>query len=274
MIVIWVTFRLPDLLIEIIRPILAKTDEDLVLQLEPILKKSFRTLVLIIGGIMIIHNLGYSVGSLLAGLVIGGMALALQAKLLRVLKEKEFARVGGLMPLPCRARVVCATHRDLQAMAREKTFREDLLYRLAVSEIHLPCLRERRSDIPVLVEHFIAKLGAQLHKRVNGIDDTAMRRLAAYDWHGNVRELENVLARAIALARTPTLGMDDIEFPMSRGSASLEPEKIEPLSVAEKRHVEKALAATDWNITQTAKLLEISPTTLRKKIADCDLKHA
>ena len=204
---------------------------------------------------------------------IGDMALDLQAKLLRVLQENEFERVGGLKPLPFRARVVCATHRDLSAMVREGTFREDLLYRIAVSEIELAPLRERRSDIPVLVQHFIGKLGAQLHKRVDGIDDTAMQRLAAYDWPGNVRELENVVARAIALARTPTLGLDDIEFPVSRHAASAETQEIEPLSTAEKRHVDKALASTGWNITKTAKLLEISPTTLRKKITDYELRR-
>jgi len=204
---------------------------------------------------------------------IGDMALDLQAKLLRVLQEKEFERVGGLKPLSFRARVVSATHRDLQTMIHDGKFREDLLYRLAVSEITLPALRERRSDVPVLASHFIAKLGGQLHKHVDGIDDVAMRRLTSYDWPGNVRELENVLARAIALARTATLGIEDIDFPMSPRPSLTDPGEIVPLSVVEKRHVEKALAATDWNITKTARMLEISPTTLRKKIADYDLKQ-
>ena len=203
---------------------------------------------------------------------IGDMALDLQAKLLRVLQENEFERVGGLKLLPFRARVVCATHRDLQTMAHEKLFREDLLYRVTVSEISLPPLRDRRSDIPILVQHFIGKLSGQLHKRIEGISEAAVRRLTAYDWPGNVRELENVLTRAIALARTPTLEIDDVDFPMSRHIISLKPEEIESLAVAEKRHIEKALIATDWNITQTARLLEISPTTLRKKITDYNLK--
>jgi len=204
---------------------------------------------------------------------IGDMALDLQAKLLRVLQENEFERVGGLKTLPFRARVVCATHRDLQSMVGRSEFREDLLYRIDVSQVSLPPLRERRSDIPTLVEHFIEKLGEQLHKRVDGIDETAMQQLTAYDWPGNVRELENVLARAIALARTSTLGIDDIDFPVKhRVAPTPMPEGVEPLAAMEKRHIEKALLSTGWNITQTAKLLQISPTTLRKKIVDCELE--
>jgi two-component system response regulator AtoC len=205
---------------------------------------------------------------------IGDMALDLQAKLLRVLQEKEFERVGGLKPLSFGARVVCATHRDLQMMIREGKFREDLLYRLAVAEITLPALRERRSDIPVLAHHFIAKIARQFNKRVDGIDEAAMRRLNAYDWPGNVRELENVLTRAIAITRTTILGTEDIEFPMSQHPSSTDPAEVVPLSVAEKRHIEKALAVAGWNITKTARMLEISPTTLRKKIADYDLEQA
>ena len=205
---------------------------------------------------------------------IGDMALDLQAKLLRVLQEHEFERVGGLQPLPFGARVVCATHRDLGEMARQGEFREDLVYRIAVSEIVVPPLRERRSDIATLVQHFVGKLGGQLHRRVDGVDKTAMRSLTAYDWPGNVRELENVLARAIALARTSTLGIDDIEFPVSRlAGAPADPEAIAPLATVEKRHVERALSSTGWNITHTARLLDISPTTLRKKISDYGLKR-
>ncbi len=205
---------------------------------------------------------------------IGDMALDLQAKLLRVLQENEFERVGGLRPLRFRARVVCATHRDLQAMVGKREFRADLLYRVAVSEIVLPPLRERRSDIPILTHHFIAKLGGQLHKRVDGIDDTAMKRLSTYDWPGNVRELENVVARGIALARSAILGIDDIGFPVSSHAPAAQPGEIEPLAVAEKQHIEKALTATDWNISQAARRLEISPTTLRKKIGDYGLSQA
>ena len=205
---------------------------------------------------------------------VGDMDVDLQAKLLRVLQEKEFERVGGSGPLPFGARVVCATHRDLRQMAEAKGFREDLLYRIAVSEIVLPPLRGRRGDIRLLVQHFLRKLGAELHKKVEGIDEAAMHRLEQYDWPGNVRELENILARAIALARTPTLMTEDIAF-SAGGSTGTGPGggPVMPLADAERHHIERALLSADWNITQTAKLLQISPTTLRKKIADYGLRR-
>ncbi|NQU39555.1 MAG: sigma-54-dependent Fis family transcriptional regulator [Lentisphaerae bacterium] len=204
---------------------------------------------------------------------IGDMDLDLQAKLLRVLQEREFERVGGLQPIAFQARVVCATHRDLSQMVASGEFREDLLYRIAVSELMVPPLRERRGDIRLLVRHFLGKLGMQLHKRVESIDESAMLRLEQYDWPGNVRELENVLARATALARSSTLMLDDIGFASGNGVGSTEAdEPIRPLAEAEMLHIEKALLSTGWNITQTAQLLQISPTTLRKKIADSNLQ--
>ncbi len=198
---------------------------------------------------------------------IGDMALDLQAKLLRVLQEREFERVGGTKTVRFKARVLFATHRDLQAMVADKAFREDLLYRITVSEIVIPPLRDRRSDITVLVNYFISKLGIQLHKNVDGIEEAAMRRLELYDWPGNVRELENILTRAIALSRTHTIGVDDIKLPLGGISDDVN-DDIMPLSIVEKDYIAKALLFTNWNITKTAKLLEISPTTLRKKIND------
>jgi two-component system, NtrC family, response regulator AtoC len=205
---------------------------------------------------------------------IGDMDFDLQAKLLRVLQEKEFERVGGVNPIVFGARVICATHRDLQAMVASKEFRGDLLYRIAVSEVELPPLRERRGDIKLLVQHFLGKLGVELHKRVDSIDDEAMLRLQRYDWPGNVRELENVLARAIALSRTSALVVDDVALPSSETPSRTSGEEgVLSLAEAEKRHVEKALLSTGWNITRTAKALDISPTTLRKKISDYGLQH-
>ncbi len=206
---------------------------------------------------------------------IGDMDLDLQAKLLRVLQEKEFERVGGGTPIAFGARVVCATHRDLQMMAPLKEFREDLLYRIAVSDIELPPLRERRGDIRPLVRHFLGRLGTELHKHVETIDGAAMDRLERYNWPGNVRELENVLARAVALSRSTTLVRDDIALPTGRTLApTREADDILSLADAEKLHVESALSSTGWNVTRTAKLLQISPTTLRKKIADYGLRQA
>lgn len=236
---------------------------------------------------------------------IGDMALELQSKLLRVLQEREFERVGGVESLPFKARVVAATNHDLEAMVLEGRFRKDLFFRLAVARIHVPPLRERRGDIPLLVDHLIRRIARRIHSRVESVEEAAMRRLAEYGWPGNVRELENVLTRAIALARTPVLTMDDLAFspgpegshalestpalersaavpeasrqrPAEGGAQPREPENVpgEVLSLreAERRHVRKVLAAAGWNITRAARLLEISPTTLRKKISDYGLQ--
>jgi two-component system response regulator AtoC len=208
---------------------------------------------------------------------IGDLALTLQAKLLRVLQEREFERVGGLEALPFKARVIAATNRDLDQMVREDRFRDDLYYRLAVSRIRIPPLRDRQGDIPLLVDHLVKRIARRIHRRVDAVEEDALQLLTTYGWPGNVRELENVLTRAITLAHTRVLTVNDLAFSLGRDRtgaaqrADAEYEKVLPLREAERLHIRRALAATGWNITQTARLLEISPTTLRKKIADYDL---
>ncbi len=203
---------------------------------------------------------------------IGDMSLELQAKLLRALQEREFERVGGTRAIPFRARVVAATHRDLQAMVAKEEFRQDLYYRLAVSTIDVPPLRERRGDIPLIVKHLLAKNAIELHRNVTGIEETALRALRAYEWPGNVRELSNVLVRAILLARSETLSAGEILAAMGHGIERFaDPSDIRPLREVEKDYVEKALNATGWNISRTAELLDISRVTLRKKIADYEI---
>jgi len=205
---------------------------------------------------------------------IGDMSLALQAKLLRVLEQREFERVGGLRSIPLKARVVAATNRNLEALVGEGKFRQDLYYRLAVLRIVLPPLRERRGDIPLLARHLVGQIGLKLHRQISGIEENAIRRLEGYDWPGNVRELQNVLTRAVALARGPVITSDDLEFTLGGAKESVaQPAEIVSLREAEKEHIRKALAATGWNITQAAKLLQISPTTLRKKMNDFRLRE-
>lgn len=203
---------------------------------------------------------------------IGDMPLELQAKLLRVLQERTFERVGGGQSLEFKARIVAATNRDLKTMLEEGTFREDLYFRLAVSPIRIPPLRERREDIPALAMHLLRRRARELHAKVTGIEKEALRKLEMYDWPGNIRELENVLTRAIALARGRTLGVDDVAFVnvASPGSnrAGREPR---PLREVEKDAIEETLQFTGGNLTQAAKLLEITRTTLRKKIADYNI---
>ncbi|NQT20549.1 MAG: sigma-54-dependent Fis family transcriptional regulator [Planctomycetes bacterium] len=204
---------------------------------------------------------------------IGDMPLELQAKILRVLQEREFERVGGLETIPFEARVIAATNHDLEALVEEGKFRQDLFYRLSVSRIEVPPLRERRGDIRLLVSHLIRRISRKLHRPIEAVEEEALRALESYDWPGNVRELENALTRAAALAKSPILAVDDLEF--SFGSPKALPtgsSEIVSLQEAEKEHIHKALIATGWNITHTAKALRISPTTLRKKIAEFGLK--
>jgi len=204
---------------------------------------------------------------------IGDMTLELQAKLLRALQEREFERVGGNRLIPFKARVIAATHRDLQAMVAKEQFRQDLYYRLAVSTISVPPLRERRGDIPLIVKHLLARNALELHRNVTGIEESALRVLRAYDWPGNVRELSNVVTRAILLARSETLTEDLILASMGHGVDKLaDPTEIRPLRDVEKDYVKRALNATGWNISRTAELLDISRVTLRKKIADYEIQ--
>lgn len=219
-----------------------------------------------------IGKLEYAAGGTLFFDEIGDMDIGLQAKLLRVLQEQEFERVGGTQQIAFKARIVCATHRDLKVMVKEGTFREDLLYRIAVSELVMPPLRERPEDIRLIVQHLLGKLGTDMHKIVKGIDNAALRKLEAYSWPGNVRELENVLARAIALSHGTTLVTEDFAMPIERTS-DIQGSAVDAITLAdaEKAHIQRILLTTDHNITQTAKLLQISPTTLRKKITNYEI---
>lgn len=204
---------------------------------------------------------------------IGDMAMDLQAKLLRVLQEEEFVRVGGLEPIPLKARIVAATHCDLRRLVSEGRFREDLFYRLSVSSLQMPPLRERRSDIPLLAEALLEKITAKFQCYKPTLSEDALQKLLAYDWPGNVRELENVLTRAAVLAVDAVLTAEDLQLGPGKEGAAAENCGARPttLAEAEKRHVEKTLDSLRWNITKVAKQLDISPTTLRKKIVDYEL---
>jgi two-component system response regulator PilR (NtrC family) len=136
---------------------------------------------------------------------IGEMSPMLQVKVLRVLQERKFRRVGGTEEVEADIRIIAATNRDLGKMVAEGQFREDLYYRINVIPVRLPALRERPEDVPLLAEHFVAKFAAQMKKNVTGISGGALNRLTAYAWPGNVRELENAMERAVALERTPAI---------------------------------------------------------------------
>jgi two-component system response regulator AtoC len=204
---------------------------------------------------------------------IGDMPHDLQSKLLRVLQEQEFVRVGGLEAIPLKARIVAATHRDLQDMVKQGQFRQDLFYRLNVSNLHIAPLRSRREDIPLLVDSLLARIRTKLHCDMPSVSEAAMKKMMHYDWPGNVRELENVLTRAVALSRDGRILAEDIVWQQTTTPAAAD-QQTEPftLAEAEKHHIAKALHDNDWNITHTAQKLAISPTTLRKKINDFDIR--
>jgi two-component system response regulator PilR (NtrC family) len=149
---------------------------------------------------------------------IGEIPIEMQVKLLRVLQERRFRRVGGLEELLADIRVIAATNQDLTRAVAEGRFREDLYYRINVIPIVLPALRERREDIPLLAEHFLAKYSEQMGKPISGISHDAMDLLMVHDWPGNIRELENVLERAVALEATPTILADSLP-PAIRGES-------------------------------------------------------
>jgi DNA-binding NtrC family response regulator len=200
----------------------------------------------------------------------------LQAKLLRVLQERTFERVGDTRPLQLKARIVAATHRDLDAMVRAGTFREDLLYRLKVVEIRIPPLRERPEDIPLLVEALLGKINRELHKSVRVVSREAMTLLAGYRWPGNVRELENMLTRAVVLAKSDVLEPQLLPIaaePVTAARVTEDDDAVLPLHVVEQRAILRALKATSWNKKRACQLLEISRPTLDRKIDEYGLRR-
>ncbi len=198
---------------------------------------------------------------------IGDIGGNLQVKLLRFLQEREFERVGGEERIHSGARILAATNRDLSHLVETQRFREDLYFRLKVVEIHVPPLRERKSDIPLLVEHLLRRINVQLHKKVTKISREAMEMLINYRWPGNVRELENVLTRAVVLSKGDVLLGEYLPDLFSSGlAAGAKARRIQPLDHVVKEHVLRALEFTNWDMGKTCDLLGISRPTLRKKI--------
>jgi len=195
---------------------------------------------------------------------IGGTSLEFQARLLRVLEQREFFPVGAEDLRRTEARVIAATQKPLQALVRSGSFREDLHFRLNVMEIRLPPLRERRRDIPILAEHLLARIGRELHHEVRVLSRDAMAVLTAYDWPGNVRELENTLTRAAVVARGPVITPRHLHLDPSLGTPGQreDPSPGETLADAERAHVQRILGRTNGNKRRAARILEISRSRL------------
>jgi two-component system response regulator HydG len=206
---------------------------------------------------------------------IGDLPVDLQAKLLRALQEREIKPVGSTERVGVRARVIAATNRDLETAIRSGSFRQDLYFRLNVVQIKLPPLRERRSDLPLLVNTFLEKFGDP-QRQVRTISEDAMRRLMAYDWPGNVRELENAVERAVALGSGPILHVGDLPSNLQNTESERLPEQDElvPLEELERRAIFRALRETAGDKLAAARLLGIGKTTLYRKLKQYDVAPA
>lgn len=192
----------------------------------------------------------------------------MQVELLRVLETRSFVRVGGTKEISSDFRVICATNRDLKNMVENGLFREDLFYRLNVVNIHVPPLRERAEDIPVLVDYFINKYCKSLNRPIVTIDPNAVSRLKEYIFPGNIRELENMVERAIVVGNGRKITINDL--PLTKASATYSYESLEEL---EKNHIMQILTKYDWNISASAKVLKVDRVTLYNKIKKYDLKQ-
>ncbi len=204
---------------------------------------------------------------------VGELPLETQVKLLRVLQEREFERVGGTVPVKVDVRVIAATNRALAEMAKEGTFREDLFYRLNVFPVRLPPLRERPGDIPLLVRFFVAKFAARLGARTERVSQDTLDLLTAYRWPGNIRELENVIERAVILSDGPELEIDPEVLPVAGVPVSTDADSAElsgkNLSAVERDHILGVLNQAGWVIegpNGAAKVLGLHPNTLRSRM--------
>src|SRR6266850_1527708 len=219
----------------------------------------------------------------------GEIPLEMQVKLLRAIQESEFERVGGVKTTRVEVRLIAATSRDLTREIAAGRFREDLYYRLNVVPLHLPPLRERREDIPLLVEHFRQKYNARLKKNVERIEDDALAALSGYSWPGNIRELENVLERTILFAESPVIRASDLPpslrnrppgqeetAPAAPGMPStpgpLKEIVKEQVQAIERDLIVRGLEVTNGNVTRTAKLLKISRKSLQMKMKEFGLR--
>jgi DNA-binding NtrC family response regulator len=209
---------------------------------------------------------------------IGEMSLPLQVKLLRVLQEREFERVGGNRTIHVDVRIVAATNQDLETLVEEKRFRKDLFYRLNVIPIVIPPLRERRSDIPLLIDHFLARFNQTKHSEVSDLAPDALRLLTEYDWPGNIRELENMIERLVVLKKHGVLSIEDLPEKICRRSSGTELKEqfirfsedginlSREVEQYEKHLIMEALRKANGVTSRAAQLLQLNRTTLVEKL--------
>jgi len=201
---------------------------------------------------------------------IGDLPLNLQVKLLRAIEDKQFLPVGGTKPVTTDVRIIAATNQNIYEKTKTGEFREDLYYRLNVVEIKLPSLNEKKDDIPLLVNHFIEKACNEMGKKIIGVDNESMKLLINHDWRGGVRELENVIERAVIFAKKDMISVDDLTENV-RGSKIAEgyPDSLkDALKNFEKEHINKIIQKFDYNKEEAAKALKIGLSSLYRKMED------
>jgi formate hydrogenlyase transcriptional activator len=206
---------------------------------------------------------------------IGEIPLELQPKLLRVLQEREFERLGSSRTLRTDARLIAATNRDLAAMVEDQEFRADLFYRLNVFPVQVPPLREREEDIPLLVRHFVQQYARRMNKSIDTIPSQAMSVMVRYHWPGNIRELQNLVERAVILSQGPVLNVPLAD--LESHAAPPAPKKVETLEDAERRHILEALQSSDWVISGpkgAASILGLKRSTLQARMEKLGIRRA
>lgn len=202
---------------------------------------------------------------------IAEMPYELQAKLLRVLETSEFIKVGDTVSTRIDVRFIAATNRDLHAETEKNRFREDLFYRLNVFTISLPALRDRREDVPELARFFLDLFAGRFNRNIAGMDEGFLQVLAQHDWKGNIRELKNIVERAVIISSGPQLTTADLPIELRPGHAAVRDAPALDLQTVEKMHIRKILLATHGNKTEAARLLNIGLTTLYRKIDEYGL---
>lgn len=206
---------------------------------------------------------------------ISNISLNIQAKLLRAIQEREITRVGSVKPIKIDVRIIAATNENLAESVKQGKFREDLFYRLSVVPLHVPPLRERKEDIPPLLEHFRKKYNLKVKKNIQSISPNVIKALIDYDWPGNIRELENTLERAIVLSKNDEIRMEDLIYHGIGSPPSLLPSpggQFKPLEDMEKDYIKVVLQSQQGNRSKTAKILGIDRKTLLSKIKKFDLE--
>jgi transcriptional regulator with PAS, ATPase and Fis domain len=205
---------------------------------------------------------------------ISNISLNIQAKLLRAIQEREITRIGSTQPIKVDVRIIAATNEDLAECVQAGKFREDLFYRLSVVPIHLPPLRERREDIPDLLEHFVHKYNTKANKAIREISAEARKALLDYEWPGNIRELENTIERAVVLSETDQIELSDLLYHGIGSNLSfLKPSggEYKSMEQMEKEYIQLVLQANHGNRSRTAQVLGIDRKTLLAKIKKYDL---